>query len=272
MIGSDPSLGQYSSAHELNTQPTPPDSLGFTGAWVTHAGGTPSSELNTSSLDYSAGGFSVDRAGGSASVHNRRFGRELSNPFTDASSGTYYISFMMQVENSNGYRAFELHRNDFEDTQRTLQIGVNDGAIPDSANSFFIRINNAPAQYLNLGAFNSQVNFFVLKLDLSTTANGDAVTVWRNPSDFSSEINSVSNGSFSGFNFNFQRMALANFFSGSANSGALSVDEIRLGTTWESVVPFSENLIPEPSSMALFFGGILVLLKLRKHLLAKGQS
>ena len=48
---------------------------------------------------------------------NGRAGRLLSTAVTDATTGNYYISFLMQtgVNNQTGYRAFELHQGSFAD-------------------------------------------------------------------------------------------------------------------------------------------------------------
>lgn len=95
---------------------------------------------------------------------------------------------------------------------------------------------------------NLDVNLFVVKVDFSASGpESDVVSWWLNPALGGAEIATTIPTSTG--DFNFTHIALARF----GGPNALNVDEIRFGPTWESVT----TAIPEPSSYALIFGGVV---------------
>ncbi len=160
-------------------------------------------------------------------------------------TNTYYISLMMQVSTvaSNNYRAFELES---QFNNRNFQFGA--AADTDSIN-WGMRVTTATTTYLtNVSAVTAVTNetvFAVLKLRYSSAANDDAVDLWVNPSDLSSEAGSTNFVTISGFDF-LHNSAKNIVFSSYSGTGTASWDEMRVGSTWADVTP-----VPEPSTVAL---------------------
>ncbi|GAB4181647.1 MAG: hypothetical protein Fur0032_22780 [Terrimicrobiaceae bacterium] len=210
-----------------------PTSLGFTGNWIT--GTTGPADPVATGLTYTG----VESAGGAATIgtSNVRTGRLLETPFTASTTGTYYLSFLMDLGGVDSqYKALEVHDGGFAASNRNFRLGNGGGAGGFSATNFGFRIADGASQ--DLGAADTNVNFFVVRFDLSSTAASDTVTVYRNPSDLSVETNNTG-VTLSGQDIHFDRITLAQF-----TSQQVTYDEIRIGTTFTSV-------IPEPSSAAL---------------------
>ncbi len=248
LTGSNPLLGEYNTSSSLIGQG--PTATGFTGNWLVGTSGT----INpiTTGLTYTG----VESAGGAASItgtNNVRTGRLLSTPFTASTTGTYYLSFMMDLGGvDTQYKAFELHNGGFAGTDRGFRLGNGGGAGGFSATNYAFRIGDGAAQ--DLGAANTNTNFFLVRFDLSSTAASDTVTVYRNPVDLLIESNNTG-VTLAGQDILFDRISLAQF-----TTQQVSFDEIRLGTTFASA-------IPEPSSMVLLTmgGAALALLRRRRE-------
>ena len=220
---------------------------GFTNAWTAantnfFAGGA------SQALTYS--NIVSDDTGGSYSTTNinSRATRAMSTILGGNSvsgTNTYYISLMMKVSavDSLNYRAFELES---EFNNRNFQFGA---AADTGSINWGMRVTTASSTFLtNLSTVTAVANetvFAVLKLRYSSAANDDAVDLWVNPSDLSSEVGSTNFVTISGFSFlhnSAKNISLARF----TGSGSASWDEIRVGTTWADVTP-----VPEPSTVAL---------------------
>jgi hypothetical protein len=235
LVGANPAAGEYTATQVTGQAPTVP---GYTGSWLN---GNATAVVVTPGLSYpgllSSGGAVRGNSGSS------REGRLLSSPFTATSSGTFYLSVLLQLSNATGgnYKAFELHNAGFADsTQRTLQIGQG-GTGTDFAGTtnFGLRLFSNDTFRVDLGLADTNVNLFVVRFDLSATNNADSVTIWRNPTSLINEP-PVANGTLSNFNFTFDRTSLGNF---QTNGDSITIDEIRIGDSYASVLP-----VPEPSA------------------------
>jgi len=132
-----------------------------------------------------------------------------------------------------------------------VQLGTGSADFP--AGNFGLRINNDTNFVLNLGAQDTSVNLFVIRLEYNAGVSNDVVHVWRNPTLGGPEpapLATLSDVDL--LNVGVGRMAYARF-----NSGAdVTWDEVRYGTAWETVVP-------EPGTFLLVGVGGLLLLRAR---------
>ncbi|MGJ8656623.1 MAG: PEP-CTERM sorting domain-containing protein [Akkermansiaceae bacterium] len=239
-----------------------PAIAGATGNWFTNAGN--SQTVSATGLSYA----NLQTSGGSVDANDasgQRNGRNLSVTYTDASDATVYISFLMQLGEAGGngsYRAFELHDTTLgasdggmaDGTNRQFQLGVHNGDF--GTNGIGFRAANDGAFDAELSATrNLDVNLFVIKLELSSTAASDSATVWMNPTTGTAGDPASGGVTVSGFDITFDTIALARF----AGDGT-TWDELRVGDTFLDVTP-----VPEPSSTALLgLGGLALILRRRK--------
>lgn len=111
-----------------------------------------------------------------------------------------------------------------------------------------------------------QTYFYVWKLeDGGTTA--DKLTLYLSPADLAGEAGNLATLSITDGNFyvagnNTYSIKELRFGSSITAGNQFLVDEFRIGTTWEDVVPF--HLIPEPASTGLAAIGLLRLLRRRR--------
>ncbi len=144
---------------------------------------------------------------------------------------------MLQLNSASdtGYRGLELHNGSFGDggTNRRLQIVVGEGGSGAASNHFGVRVNgnNSVGFIDDLGAINTSVNFFLIKVSFSATAGADVVSIWRNPTDLSSELGSgVADFVSTPLDFTFDRVSFACF-----SATGFQADEIRVGNSWADV-------------------------------------
>ncbi len=227
--GSDYSVGSES----LNGQG--PTATGFSGAWLAAYGGAQSPSVIAGGLSYST----VPNAGGAIEYPlggNGRAGRLLTTPYGNSYAGTVYYGVMIQLDTlGTSYRGLELHDGGFDDgSNRKLQIVVGEGGTGAPAGNFGVRVNgNNSAGFIgDLGAIDTNVNFFIVKIAFSATAGQDVVSIWRNPTDLSSEAGSgAANFISTPLDFVFDRVSVARFNGGDG----FKADEIRLGNAWTDV-------------------------------------
>ena len=220
-----------------------PTTPGFTGSWLEAFGGSAAPDVNGGTLVYNA--LTALSSGGSLlSDTNGRSGRVLATTYDDTSTGTVYLSFLLQTGSvAAAYRGFELHSGGFDDgNDRVLQLVTGEPGIGSADSNYIVRIFNQGGFAADLGAGDTDVNLFVIRMDFSTTNNGDVVTIYRNPEDLGDEGLSTADAVLTGFNFRFDRTTLANF----SNGDTVSLDELRLGTAWADVVGALDS---EPDGM-----------------------
>lgn len=238
-----------------------PEVAGFTGAWAASSNTTAS--VNPANLSFSNSSGSVATSGGSVFIGNGtgntgRVFRGLTTPIDRNSGSTVYMSVMMQnslTSNTTQYRAFELSTLTGNDGNRTLQVGLSNADF--GTLNYGFRVNNNNTLRGDLGFSNSLTNFFVIKLVLSSTASGDSITVWGNPSDLGDESNSGAGVSVSGITLdnNIEAVRFAGFAAGST-----FFDEVRIGDSWTAV-----TTVPEPSTWALLGASTLAFVAFHRY-------
>ena len=259
LVGSDPSAGQYEAGTAV--VPASPTTTGYTGAWQDAPFNDVSHTVGATSLSYSDPNYLGSSGGSLTSVNSARNGRNLATTYDDSFAGTVYLSFLMQVDapsTAGSYRAFEGWDGAglADGPNRNFQLGVhtpggNTGDFGD-VTQFGFRLNNSNTTRATLGAFDSNVNLWVVRFDFSNTAGGDSATVWKNPVIDGTEP--AGGTTVSGADLQIGSLGLARF------SGAgLALDEIRLGDTFSDVTG-----VPEPSSVLLSFLGALALIRRRR--------
>jgi hypothetical protein len=238
LTSATPTGPEYSLAAVAGQNPT---SIGFTDAWFTSSGGSPT--LNATSLNYLGANYPAETGGRLLTpTSDSRIHRLLSasNPFESTDSGTVYLSFLLQTGSisSSGYRAFEMHNGGNSDAQhRALQIGISSygdfpttGPSGDDPQQFGLAINNGALKF-NLGAEDSGVHLFLAKFNLSSTNNADSITVWNNPSLANLAADPAGGVTATGFSFAADRMGIGHF-----TGAAAGLDELRIGTTLADVL------------------------------------
>jgi hypothetical protein len=227
-----------------------PATLGFTGAWNTPLlFGSGSAEVNSASaLTYS--GVTTDNTGGVGTTgFGVRANRFLANPFTATTAGTFYFSYLTQVNNLNkDYVGLELQSGANGDgAERSLQAGFNNDIAPNGGSTWGIRVNNENVASSGVAATANETVLFVMKFTLSAANLSDSITLWVNPSDLASEAASGPGTTVSGVNFLADRVTFANF----GNTGG-KFDELRIGTTFTDATTAA---VPEPGTVALLTAG-----------------
>ena len=223
--------------------------------------------VSNSGGDFTVGASGLDHPNLSGETGNAAFSPSTGSRYIRTldqaySSGTVYLSFLMQMSNPNDpgipFSALELNSGGNGDGFRVLALGALRGnddppSVQDN-DGYALEIQDGPGTTtlstdpLSPG-FSTDVNLFVLAFDL----DNDTLETFVNP-DASTDLagaGDVSTALFSGFSFD--RVGFANFI----GSNATTIDEIRVDTT-------APTLVPEPGSLALLgLGGLAVLRRRR---------
>jgi fructan beta-fructosidase len=234
--------------------------FGWSNGWMDvsgNAGGT----VNSGSLTIGANapnGFDARSTGNSAHVNNAsRAGRWLdysangnfsragylnASGNLGAAGKTLYISFLQQPNSTAQFYEFEFHRGDLGDGGRIGGIG-ND--LP-AATTVNFRAPNSVQTPLGLGDTN--VNFYIVRIDYH--GGNDDVTVYRNPTGQNEADNEpaltmlgVADMSFNGISFGAY-----------LNGVTVNHDEVRLGSTWASVLGNPPVFSVQPTNQSAYVG------------------
>ena len=204
---------------------------GFDGAW------TPGDNIHVGddSVALTWPGLATDDSGGAfSSATGNRAGRDLD----PAMGGTnvYYLSVLMRNSaidaGVNNYRALEL----WNFGNRNLQIGANRDIDGDGLRWGMRAIDNNGLRVTAADAVAGEAVLAVARITFSAESNGDAVRLWINPEDLASETLSTNYVELTGFDFvnnNINNFRFAAF----SGSSTAYWDELRIGTTWGSVLP-----------------------------------
>lgn len=207
---------------------------GYTGTWLPAFGGAGSPVVVATGLSFSDGVHVMAVQDGAIEYGvDGRVGRLLSQPYTNATSGTVYFSVLIQVATSTtDYRGFELHRGGFDDGgNRVLQIVTGEPGVGLTDSSYVLRLFNSADFVVDLGESDTEVNLFVGRIDFSSDPDSDVITIWRNPEDLKVESSSTVDGTLSGMDLVFDRSSFARF--GGVDS--IQFDEVRFGANWSDV-------------------------------------
>jgi hypothetical protein len=245
----------FNYSTSLSPAGAPTTALGFTGTYRTQVA---NGAFSSPSLTYTDGGSHILPV--NANRYDTGQGRLIMDLNTAAFSGyldgsnnigldgtSIYVSVLLR--NTGGFDAFsalEFRRDSDADIAIRTTIDMANGS--HGATDWFLS-NWTPSGSIavlqqgdSLISANANVNFFVLRFDFGSS-NNDSVRGYTNPS-LTGEPGSA-DGLLSATDLSFDRLSLANF----ADGGVLQVDEIRIGTTYASVVP-------EPSTLALALAGV----------------
>ncbi|WP_269539156.1 hypothetical protein [Cerasicoccus fimbriatus] len=243
--------GDYTADTNVTTQ-----TGGGSGDWggsswtlVTGSTGTSDPKFNTvtSSLNYSSGGNSLVTTPGSlykAPGANRIIGRDFDktiydSTFSNSSTELWFsVVFAMEATTDVFFRAVSrdtvINGPGFSVTDGSLQAVFNSGTSTGSVS-------------LTQG----ETYFILGRLQQGVGTNGDDVLdIWVNP-DLA--IAPIASGDLSREqNFNLTEAAISRSIIQSRNNDSLNIDEFRMGSTFDSVTPFTT--VPEPTTFALITG------------------
>ncbi|HEY8961099.1 MAG TPA: immunoglobulin domain-containing protein, partial [Luteolibacter sp.] len=257
-------FGAYPAGVELQSAGNPAIP-GYTGGWTDIDFGDAEPAVVSGSLVYGNASYAESSGnrvakgadtGAIAAGNSGRVFRLLDSSLKagDSTTGTLYLSWLFRTgnentaANSNTYQTLALYNGDTADANRNFDAGI--AATDFATGNYAFRAKNSSSFRGNLGvAANNAVHLFVAKFTLSTTTNGDSVTVWIDPAVGGGEP--AGGVTRSGFNLQFDRLALSDYAS---NSSAW--DEIRWGTTFNSVTVFPAQpaFVQQPSSQTAHVG------------------
>ncbi|MCW1922932.1 immunoglobulin domain-containing protein [Luteolibacter arcticus] len=264
LVSHDPfdTAGGYAAGALASQNPT---IAGYVDAWaITNGFGPVSPVVSSGSLAYpnplylgSSGGHVSTPADATAinATNAGRVGRLLDPRLvvSDATTGTRYVSWLFRTGLENAapdpqvYQTLALFNGVLgTDANRDFEAGIAAGDF--STTNFAFRLNNNTGMVGNLGVpSDANVHLFVAKIELSSVAGGDSVTVWIDPALGSG--NPSGGVTVTGADLTWDRIALSDYASDSS-----AWDEIRWGSTFNSV-----TLNPNPpDDFAAWIGGFNV--------------
>ncbi len=228
---------------------------GWTGAWGGDTARNAVYDASSSPMTYTiATGVTVD--GGNRAVHSRE-NIAGSRSFTTQNANDVYISFLFrydasintqfsQIQIGNAYIGF---RGVSGAGDLSLKMGSQDAS------------GAALAKDTGIDVALGTTYFMVAKLSKSVAGLGNQYntgTLWVNPT---STLESMGVDGTATGNIGSSLSSLRIFGDNNSNSNIRSFDEIRVGTTWQDVIPQD---VPEPASLALLLSGGLLLLGRRR--------
>jgi hypothetical protein len=277
LVGATPANGEYAAtwldptaAAGGGQNPTigiPPTPSFFNGGWTRRTNNdAPRASVQATGLSYfgtpSQGGSAyVDRVSAtgpeSATSTDARIGRSLLNPWTSATTGTFYVSWeanfgaLQTGVTDMGYRGLEFYGAttlpDSGDQDYSVEYNTffSDTNLPISqrnpANSrLALRVpglgndqilNNSPVSFNSDGA----THLIVFKFDLTTAAGGDTLSVFLDPITTLEPGVGSESASIAGLDIQIGTIGFGMY--GGAGSIGLSVDELRIGNTFADVLP-----------------------------------
>jgi hypothetical protein len=253
--GTDQASSEYTSVADGNyrlTNGQNPAIAGFSGSWQSSGGTFLMGTTPAASLSYTdANGSSLSTAGNS--IYSASVGMAYrsfdSNVIDFSTDNTYYISFLFQVT----------------DVTKDARIVLGNGSAvdwPEPAirinGSFSLQGGSSPGNRI-IASVDTDTHLAVMKLNVNSAGTGHNVELYWDPILSSENANTVVNAGF-------ENSRPTNLLLSSRNSsGEIRFDELRIGTTWDSVT--EPNAIPEPSAYALMFGALslgVVLLRRRQ--------
>jgi autotransporter-associated beta strand protein len=241
---------QYPSGSSVDTLN---GGFGWNGAWAHQWGND--GQIISGSL---AGGANVPAGYDSRSITNAEYsdfgndGRFLDCSTTSAlwtngyinasgnigaSNKTIYVSFLqMESSSSGGYWEFDFQRGNLGDPGRMGGVGNDVGDANVHLRSEYPAGGGSTMYTIGLMDANN-VDFYVVRIDY--IANGANVRVYRNPTSTTEPaVPALTVSNLTDYSFNGFAMARA-------NGPTMSVDEIRVGATWDDAIGLAvSNLLP----------------------------
>jgi autotransporter-associated beta strand protein len=155
---------------------------------------------------------------------------------------TIYVSFLQEPSQANNYYEFDFERGNLGDAGRIGGIGDDSANYSGGENhGVNLRVEQpaggTPTGHLIGPADPNIVDLYVVRIDYA--ASGDTVHVYRNPTSTAEPaIATLTVSNVVDYSFNGVAMA-------SANGPSMSIDEIRVGATWDDAIGLAvSNLLP----------------------------
>jgi hypothetical protein len=214
------------------------NTTGWSGNWY-DAGAGNFWTLAGGSLDSTGTQAITPTAGNRVISSGARSYRNFATSYSDATTQTLYMSYLVDSTTADAYKTFELFSGGTADGNRTFQLGALSGDSGAFGNSVVTaRANQDGTTVQSLGARAAGVEFFLVEFDLDNGGN-DTISIWRNPG----ATLGTADATISVASIAFDRVGLASF-----GTGDITFDEFRFGTTLADV---TTSVIPEPSTFAL---------------------
>ena len=230
---------------------TPTTAPGFAGTWqrlIANPGDY--GAVTTGSLSYPGLGTTHNKLENGHNILGESLDTAVAGPFAayrDANGNigldgtTLYLSVLLKQSVTNHvFTAFDIFKDDILDTNRRASIDIWSGH-GDATQWFvtgWIPTNIVHSAAPLGGGPVTNTSLFVLKFTFGVGDN-DTLAVYTNPTVGSPEPGSAT-GSITGLDLSFDRVGTAHF-----SNGFITADEIRIGSTYTSVV------VPEPSLLGL---------------------
>jgi hypothetical protein len=258
LIGPNPLLGEYQLGplvgddvvfplQNPNIGPTP----FFSGPWVSPSLEDPQNiVVQADPLSY----LGINSPGGSVhSIPDGRAARYLSNPLDSTTTGTYYLSYLINYGQGDfiDHRVVEMWNDTGligDESSLSASIGYSAFTGPLGHNDpatarMFLRVGSSAFYIIPDSPYfvdDISTHLIVLKFDLATGNNADTLSLYLDPTGTSEPI--LPSVMVSDVNLSLGSMSVGTVFGGVAGSGTFPVfDEVRVATT------FNEALPPIPS-------------------------
>ncbi len=246
---------------------------GYVDGWVDTGTGDAEPAVTAGSLVYAGAGYNPgiggkvgkDADGETLDLTNSgRSERLLANDLqgTPLSNRTLYLSWLFRTGNENAaplpnlYQTLALYNGDStDDALRAFDAGiaVDEFGTPDYA----FRVNDTTSAGFGVAA-DSGTHLLVARIDLSSTAAGDSVTMWLDPALGAGEP--AGGTTIDGIDLVYDRLVISDYASDSS-----AWDEIRWGTSFDAVtidgpeIPLLPEFTLQPTDVEGLVGAALQL-------------
>ena len=242
--------------------------MGWSNGWV-DVSATASEALNSGNLlaaNNGPDGFDNRSIGNAAFIgNNSRIGRWLdcstngsfaqagylnANGNIGAPGKTLYLSFLQQPNSDAQFYEFEFHRGDLSDAGRIGGIGN------DLPNATTVNLRAPSSVHTPFALGSSNVNFYVVRIDYH--GGSDDVYIYGNPTGPNESDNPPALTMLGAADMSFNGISMAAY----VNGMTVSDDEIRLGTTWSSVLGNPLTFAVQPTNQLAYVGQTATLISL----------
>ena len=202
--------------------------------WIVHSGGTANQIYCTSgSLIY--GGYATS-AGNKAFVNNS--GQDISKTFTAQAAGTnLYVGFLMNVATATTTADYFFHLKGTSTTIFYARVYIQKDATQNKYKIGVLKGSTAANIVYGSTLYDfGTTNLVVLKYMIKTGTTNDSVALFVNPATASEGTPTITATDVTSTDLDLVSQGVALRQGSSANNLTLSVDEIRVATTWSDMI------------------------------------